>query len=72
MEQTPLHIAASCQHVEIMRELLAVNIPHDAKDKSGNVPLHTAIRVRQKPQPSASHLNACSLLYWKFRHLGGT
>lgn len=44
-EQTPLHIAASCQHAEIMRELLAVNAPHDAKDKTGNVPLHTAIRT---------------------------
>ena len=45
-ERTPLHIAAANQHADVVRELLAVNAPHDAKDQSGNVPLHTAVQAR--------------------------
>ena len=48
-ERTPLHIAAANQHADVVRELLLINAPHDAKDNTGNVPLHTAVQVRCCP-----------------------
>ena len=44
-ERTPLHIAAANQQPEVIAVLLAANAPHDAKDTSGNVPLHLAVQV---------------------------
>ncbi len=44
-ERTPLHIAAANQQPEVIVVLLAANAPHDAKDTSGNVPLHLAVQV---------------------------
>jgi len=40
--QSALHIAASCGHTDVMKELLDGKADVNAKDNNGNKPLHIA------------------------------